>query len=145
MIHLTVVAGPIYETNQPIPLHADIFPATIRPIPDGVPVDASGIPVVKVRAVITERALTVAWEWVGSVQSLDIPMTPEQTAKAHFRGGTVGPYEVSMAAGCGCGAARLKNWRPFPGHSFTQLPRTELGNDGVPYGVPPPRYSRRYR
>jgi hypothetical protein len=129
------MATPIYTQGEQVPLHTDLFPAQISPRPPGVP---SGV---KLRAVVTARALTVMWPAAqGGVGRLDIPMTPEQTAGATYMGGSVGAYQLSRAGGCGCGARAVRSVQPFPGVAYVQQPREKLAPRQ--YGVPPARYTR---
>lgn len=138
--------NPLYKSGEIATLHADLYPALITPQPEGIPRG------VKLRAVITGRGITLAWQ-NGSgprgpvIHRMDIPMTPVETAGASFRGGQVGQYAVVQGGGCSCGARAVRNWAPFPGVSYQQIPRQELANQQLAsgrstYGVPPARYTR---
>lgn len=122
----------IYEPGENIPIHTDLMPASVTPLPPGVP---SGK---MLRVLVTERALTVLWQTPeGSVGRTDIEMTADQTQQASYSGGDVGGYQVARAGGCGCRGKALKAASPFPGHRLTQAPRLELARQNQPYGVPP--------
>lgn len=137
--------NPLYASGEVAALHADLFPAAISPMPEGIPKG------VKLRAIITERGLTLAWQ-NGSgprgpiIHRMDIPMTLAETAGASFRGGVVGTYNVVQGGGCNCGARAVRNWAPFPGATYKQIPRQEMAVQQTGghshHGVPPARYSR---
>lgn len=128
-----------YEPGEPIKVIADIYPATISPMPEGVP------PGAKIRIIIAEESVTVAWSEGKSstgaiIGRVVLFMEPSQTETATFKGGTVGDYVVGKNSGCAsCGAAGLKNWDPFDGANLIILNRRPGGNG--PYnGVT--RYTR---
>lgn len=136
------MTDPIYTRGDVVELHADIFPAFIHPVPEGVP--ANGV---RRRILVTERCLSIGWAVGGYVQRVDIPMTKEQTAEATLRGGTVGGYEIGRDTGCGsCGSGLIKNYKFWPGVTLKTVPRVEVAaaatrNDKT-YGLPSVRYSR---
>jgi hypothetical protein len=125
----------IYEPGENIPIHTDLMPASIAPLPPGVPGGKM------LRVLVTERALTVMWQTPeGSVGRMDLPMSAEQTSQATYSGGQVGEYQVARAGGCGCRGKALKAAAPFPGHRLTQAPRLDQARQT--YGVPPKRFER---
>lgn len=103
---------------------ADIFPARVTPRPSQLPAGVS-----KVRAVVTDKALTLAWAGgyqggIPIINRLDLPLTGG-ALNASFRGGEVDTedgetFTVERGTGCSCGAAGLKNWNPFPQVRLTQ-------------------------
>lgn len=132
----------IYTQGDVVALHADIFPGFIHPEPEGVP--GKGF---RKRIIVTEKAITIGWAIGGQVYRVDIPMTPEQTATATLRGGTVGPYEIGRDAGCGsCGAGLIKNYKFWPGITTKTVPRSDLAAAALRadknYGLPSTRYTR---
>lgn len=135
----------IYEPGEVIQLHCDIFPAYVRGenLPDGIPVHG-----IRKRIVVTERCLTVLWQVGQEVMRHDVELLEAQTAKTTLRGGPVGIWTVGRDNGCaGCGAAKVKNIKVWPGHPLTQVPRTELAQQALKadstYGLPSThRYSR---
>jgi hypothetical protein len=126
----------IYAPGSTVEVLADIFPARIVPLPPGAPAG------VKLRAVVTERALSIAWQigTAGSVSVLDIPLEPEQVSTVTFRGGQVGSYLLLKGKGCSCRGAspKVQRWRPFP---LVTLKARRTRTPGVP-GTAPVRYTR---
>ena len=100
----------IYEAGAPVGVLADIFPAKVTPLPPGVPAT------LKLRAIITERALTVAWTTGRDAAGPVIERVDIESAyvNANYLGGTVDIYAVGKGTGCACGAGGLKSWSPFP-------------------------------
>jgi hypothetical protein len=125
----------IYEPGEQVELYADIFPSSVTPRPEGWPLGA------KVRTIISERCLTMAWQAGDQVYRIDLPMTEEETSLATFRGGPVGEYEVARAGGCRCGSKLVLAWEAFPGVIWVQDPRMDLVRPNMS-GLVPPRYSR---
>mgnify|MGYP001141198503 CR=1 FL=1 len=125
----------------------DLYPAKITPLPEGVPEG------VKLRVVITDQYLTVAWIYgSGEIQRVDIELEdgdvgPEVT----YAGGTVKGYTVSRHGACStCGGGRrMLGWNPFPGVRYIEEPRKQVELQqrvSVPRtgdGLIPPRYTRR--
>lgn len=146
----------LYEPGETVVLIADVMPASITPIPPEIPRRRDGTvqPGLMYRILITERGLTIAWQGGGQVQRVDIPMPPEATETATFRGGLVGDYTVKQAGGCLCKIRLLQAWdqsQIFPGTTWTQKDtleqaRVDAARDSR-YGLPsdrdtPIRYSR---
>lgn len=128
----------VYEPGENVQVIADVFPAQITPLPDGVPTG------VKLRAVIAAESLTIAWSGGRGpngpiVHRWDERMTAEQTEAATYRGGQVGDYTVSRAQGCACGSNGLKNWNPFEGNNIVVLQRL---SSAATTTSGPTRYSR---
>jgi len=103
----------VFDPGDQTQVLADIFPASVRPMPAGVPAG------MKIRAIVTRDSLTVAW--LAGRQGLepiigrvDVLLSPEQVAGVTHLGGQAGEYFVERGPGCSCGAAGLKNWHPFP-------------------------------
>lgn len=132
----------IYTVGESVQLHADIYPGFVHPLPSGVPGTGT-----RKRVVVTERCLTIGWSAGGVVQRVDIEMTPEQTAGTTLRGGTAGEYEIGRDHGCGsCGSGAIKNWRPWPGIVYVDVPRMDRAAREIQrnssYGLPSHRYTR---
>lgn len=128
----------IYEPGEHVPLFCDIFPSSVTPRPEGWPTGT------KVRTIVSERCMTLAWQAGGvnaPIQRLDIPMTALDTAETTFRGGVVGAFTVAQAGGCRCQGRAVLAWEPFPGVIWVQDPRLEkvVAHRS---GLIPPRYSR---
>lgn len=146
----------LYQPGETAILIADLFPGVIEPYPDELPHTRDGLPQngLLFRVIITERGLTVGWQAGGMIQRVDIPMTPEQTETATFRGGLVGPYTVKLTGACRCKARMLSSWdksQIFPGALWGQRDtlsqaRVDAKRDSR-YGLPsdrdtPVRYTR---
>lgn len=135
----------LFQRGETAQLYADMFPGAINPRPAGIP---SGV---KLRVLLTNRGITLAWQ-EGSgpngpiIGRMDIPMESDQMLQANFRGGQVGEYMVSQGGGCNCGARAVRNWVPYPGVNYESNPRHGLAaaqaGQSTTYGVPPKRYSR---
>jgi hypothetical protein len=122
-----------YPAGATVPLYCDIVNARVEPLPPGVPVG------VKLRVVVTQLALTVLWQTpTGEIGRVDVPMSEDDTRRATYVGGLVGPYMVSSGGGCSsCGSAALNRFVPFPNTDYVmRLP------EGQVYGVPPARWER---
>lgn len=124
----------IYEAGDSAILYADVVPAHIEPHPEGVPGH------VKLRAVVTDKALTVLWlAPAGAVERLDIPLAEGAISEnMTYRGGTVAGYNISKNGGCACGQSRLLGYKPWPGVTIVNHVR----RSPQIYGVPPTRYTR---
>jgi hypothetical protein len=122
----------IYEPGERVEAIADIFPAKLVPLPPGVP---SGV---KIRAVVTERCLSIAWQIgrTGPLSTKEFGMEPAQTAGTTWRGGWVGPYELIRGKGCACrgSSPAVSNWRPFPDQNL--VTRRPARIPGVPRSAP---------
>jgi hypothetical protein len=146
----------LYQPGETVVAIGDIFPAVIEPYPPELPTQRDGTPQTGLlfRVLITERGLAIGWQAGGMIQRVDIPLTPEQTEGATFRGGLVGPYEVRMTGACRCKARMLSSWdksQIFPGAFWSQRDTLEKARvDAVRdsrYGLPsnrdtPVRYTR---
>jgi hypothetical protein len=139
----------LYEPGETVVLIADIFPATITPYPDDfLPANSSAL---VFRVLITERGLVVGYQFGGEVHKVDIPLTEEETANATYRGGQVGPYEVTANGVCRCKARMLSSWdssQIFPASPIVQdarvdKARVESRRDST-YGLIPNRGPVRY-
>lgn len=122
-----------------VTLLADVFPAAVNPLPDGVPAGA------KIRVIIATDRWVIAWSGGKNgtetiIHTVEMPLTEEESSRATYLGGVVaGKYTVSRGPGCSCGSAGLKNWTPWPESQLTVLHRTPASlqpSDGVT------RYSR---
>ena len=122
----------IYEPGERVEVLADIYPAKLIPLPKGVP---SGV---KVRAVVTELHLSLAWQVgvKGKLSTLEIPMSLGQTAAVTWRGGQVGPYELVRGKGCACrgSSSKVQSWDPFPDQVLVM--RRPVRIPGVPRSAP---------
>jgi hypothetical protein len=135
----------LFQRGETAQLYADIFPGAINPRPAGIP------PGVKLRILLTDRGITVAWQ-EGSgpngpmIGRMDIPMEPNDMQHANFRGGQAGGYLVGQGGGCNCGSRAVRNWVPYPGVIYESNPRhtlaSTLAGQSSAYGVPPKRYTR---
>lgn len=133
----------IYQPGQRAAVYADIYPATITPLPAGVPANSS----IKLRAIITERALTIGWSVGTKVERVDIEMDTEEIAPyVSYHGGVVGGYNVQRRGGCpSCGARVIKSWNPFPGVFLVSTPIAPEQQQQAAAAKPAPftgRYSR---
>ena len=136
---MTDTTAPVYAPGETVRIYTDLHPAAVSPRPAGVP---NGV---KLRAVVTERALTLLWQTGSgpsgpSISRMDIPMTDEQTRFASYLGGNVGEYNVVRGSGCSCGGRAVRGYSPFPGVNLVQA--TGSAASARPYGVPPQRYAR---
>lgn len=125
----------IYEPGEQVPLFCDIFPSSVTPSPPGWPTG------VKVRTIVSQRCMTLAWQAGGinaPIQRIDLPMTVEDTAETTFRGGVVGTYTVAQASGCRCNGRAVLGWEPFPGVIWVQDPRVEKLVPNRSGLIPPP-------
>lgn len=146
----------LYQPGETVVLIADLFPGVIEPYPPELPRTRDGQPQTGLlfRVLVTERGLTIGWQAGGMIQRADIPMTPEQTEGATFRGGQVGDYAVRLTGACRCKARMLSSWdqsQIYPGAYWTQRntleqARVDAQRDSR-YGLPsnrdtPVRYTR---
>lgn len=131
-------AQSIYSPGEVVPIYADLYPAAVNPIPEGVPRG------VKLRAVCTERALTLMWQ-LGSDQvgRLDLVMTPEDTQYVSHLGGTAGGYQFARGGGCNCGGKSVRGLNPWPGVQLSSQGRRD-GVDST-YGLPSNRPTKNGR
>jgi len=136
----TAAAEPIYQPGEVVPVYADIYPCAIDPVPAGVPRG------VKLRAVCTERCLTLMWQ-LGStgVGRLDLPMTPAQTISINHLGGNAGGFHFARGGGCNCGGKAIRGVSPWPGVQLDSQGRRDA--NGVPstYGLPSNRPAKSSR
>jgi len=138
----TTMTAPLYAAGEDAILIADITPAAFSPMPEAVPKG------VKLRAIVTDRGIILAWQQGSGQQGAAISRydIPADTSGMSFRGGSSGGYVVAQGGGCSCGARAVRNWSPFAGVRISQNPRHDLAQTQVkgsrPYGVPPTRYSR---
>ncbi len=98
---------------------------------------------------LTERGLLIGWLNSTVIDTAELPLTEEQTANAHFRGGVVGPYEVGPSSLCKCRIRRLAGWDiadVYPGSPIVNEQRRELvGTDrDSTWGLVPTRVTGRY-
>lgn len=118
-----------YEPGETVTLVADIFPAAVTPLPPEIPKG------VKLRAIISGKALTLAWQVGKQIHRYDKAITFDDLTGVSYRGGQVGPEDtghyVVQGNGCNCGARDVKNWDPYPGAVYEQDKR-----EATPYGVP---------
>ncbi|MGV1079731.1 MAG: hypothetical protein ACOYD1_07745 [Candidatus Nanopelagicales bacterium] len=127
----------LFPPGAHVTIYMDLYPGVVDPLPPGVPNGR------KLRVLITDRALTCAWlEGRAGLEPIiarvDVPLPAEDLNGASPMGGVIGPYTVSRADGCSCGAAGLKNWHPFPGVVLIQAnraaaPPSQRGTAAVRY------------
>lgn len=123
-----------YAAGESVALYLDVLPAAVVPLPPGVP---TGL---KLRAVVTERMLSVLWQGAADIGRVDVDMTPEQTAGVALQPWQVGDYTITVAGGCGCGVSRLQRFSVFPEVTLLNLRRAS--RPAEIYGVPPQRWDR---
>jgi len=132
----------LLEAGSTAEIVADMFPARISPKPAALP------NVTKMRVVITDQTLTIAWpggfqNGIPVVHRYDVRINDADNAS--FRGGEVVTVEgdtfvIERGNGCACGAAGLKTWHPFPQVNLTQRAKTVVSTG--PQTVGAVRYSR---
>lgn len=134
---MTTTAEPIYQPGEVVPIYADIYPCAIDPVPAGVPKGT------KLRAVCTERCLTLMWQIGSTVGRVDVEMTPQDTQFVSHLGGNAGGYHFARGGGCNCGGATVRGVNPWPGVQLDSQGRRE----GLPstYGLPSNRPTRTSR
>lgn len=130
----------IYEPGQVVKIYADIYPATITPLPPGVPNNSS----FKFRILITERAVTIAWSTGSGISRVDIEMDQEEIAPyVSYRGGVIAGYSIGERGGCpSCGARAIRGWSPFPGVNLVSTPIPPQPQPAVQQPPYTGRYSR---
>lgn len=126
---MTTTAEPIYQPGEVVPIYADLFPTAIDPMPEGIPKG------VKLRAVCTERCLTLLWAVAGGIGRVDVALTPEDTKTVSHLGGQAGPYHFARGGGCNCGGATVRGYNPWPGVQLDSQGRRD-GTTGSTYGLP---------
>lgn len=133
----------MYEPGESVIRYADIFPATVTPWKAPLPVRQDGeAQSVMLRAIVTERLLTIGWQSGQNIYRVDLEMMPEQTAGTSLQGGQVGEWMVGRRGGCRCNARLLSGWDPFPGVIFTGPATLVVSQGDSTWGLIPPRYSR---
>lgn len=141
----------MYEPGEIVKRYCSIFPATVAPWQAPLPVrpEDQGNQALMLRAIVTERYLTVGWQVGQNVYRVDIDIDPEQAAAVTNIGGQVGEWTVGRRSGCRCNANLLSGWDPFPGvfvedAGNTVPPAQRAGYGLIPSREPlgPVRYSR---
>lgn len=131
-------AQSIYQPGEVVPIFADLYPAAINPVPAGVPRG------VKLRAVCTERCLTLLWQLASNqVGRLDLPMTPAQTIGISHLGGNAGGFQFARGGGCNCGGKSVRGLNPWPDVQLSSQGRRD-GVDST-YGLPSNRPAKNGR
>jgi hypothetical protein len=134
----------MYEPGETVIRYCDIFPASVTPWVAPLPVRANGeAQSVMLRVVVTERFLSIAWQWGQSIAPpLHIPIEPEEAALVSLGGGSVGGWMIGRRTGCRCNARLLSTWDPYPGvHLVAPVTVVDAPRDSS-WGVVPARYSR---
>jgi hypothetical protein len=126
----------------------DIFPATVAPWAAPLPITRAGeAQSLMLRAVVTERLLTIGWQFGQNIGRLDIDIEPDQAFRIGLEGGQIDTPErhwiVGRRGGCRCNANLLAGWEPFPGVNLVgaTVPGSAV-RDPATWGLPSPRYSR---
>lgn len=133
----------MYEPGESVIRYCDIFPATVAPWEAPLPVQRNGeAQSVMLRAIVTERYLTVGYQFGQTIYRVDIDIDPADAAGVSYLGGQVGKWTVGRRGGCRCNANKLAGWDPFPGVQLSSPARIVPAALNPSYGLPSPRYSR---
>lgn len=133
----------MYEPGETVIRYADIFPASVTPWVAPLPVRANGEPQsLMLRVIVTERSLTVGWQWGQETQRLDIDVEPEEAAQISLGGGNLAGWKIGKRTGCRCNARLLGAWDPFPGVNLISPATLVDSPRDSTWGLVPPRYSR---
>lgn len=136
----------MYAPGETVIRYCTIFPATVAPWAPPLPITQSGeAQSLMLRAIVTERLLTIGWQSGQNVFRLDIDIDPLQAARIGLEGGQIDTPErhwiVGRRGGCRCNANLLAGWDPFPGVNLIPAGNGAV-RDPSTYGLIPPRYSR---
>jgi hypothetical protein len=96
--------------TEPTRLIADIFPAEVSPWPEGVPRS-------RIRAVVSDTAVTYLWNVGNSagIQRKDVWLDSEPSPPVNRSGITLSDgTSIRRGAGCGCGNRLLKTTKVWP-------------------------------
>lgn len=138
----------MYSPGETVIRYCDIFPATVAPWAEPLPITRSGeAQSLMLRAIVTERLLTVGWQAGQNVYRLDIDIDPDQAASVGLQGGQIDTVDrhwiVGRRGGCRCNANLLAGWDPFPGVNLVPAAGANSSvRDPATWGLVPPRYSR---